>query len=103
MWGLFLLSIGRPLSALQVPPRPVSPTQPVATPTSEIAPPRAPAARGLRDRAEIEAFMDGVMTAQLRDHHIAGATVAVVTDGELFCAQVCGTTEVVGQIPVQRA
>jgi CubicO group peptidase (beta-lactamase class C family) len=100
MWGLFLLSIGRPLSALQVPPRPVSPTQPVATPASEIAPPRAPAARGLRDRAEIEAFMDGVMTAQLRDHHIAGATVSVVKDGELFFAKGYGASDVRQQRPV---
>ena len=100
MWGSFLLSIGRPLDALQVPPRPVSPTQPVATPASEIAPPRAPAARGLRDRAEIEAFMDGVMTAQLRDHHIAGATVSVVKDGELFFAKGYGASDVRQQRPV---
>ena len=63
--GLASLFIVRPLVAQQEPPRPSSQSRPVAVPTAEISPAGAPAVRGLRDRAEIEAFMDGVMAAQL--------------------------------------
>jgi len=41
----------------------------------------------LSDPAELEAFMDGVLEAQLAAYHIAGATVAVVKDGVLFFAK----------------
>src|SRR5690348_12008508 len=85
--ALVLLSIVRPVAAQQEPPRKVGPTRPVSTPTAEIPPANAAPTRGLRDRAELEAFMDGVMTAQLRDHHIAVATVSVVRDGALFFAK----------------
>jgi CubicO group peptidase (beta-lactamase class C family) len=65
---------------------PEIPGQP-ATPTPS-------AARGLRDRAELEAFLDGVMEANLRDKHVAGATVAVVKDGALFFAKGYGFANV---------
>ena len=87
-------SIVRLAESQQEPPRRVAQTRPVATAASEIPPMSAPAARGLRDRAEIEAFLDGVMTAQLRDHHVAGATVAVVKDGALFFAKGYGSADV---------
>jgi CubicO group peptidase (beta-lactamase class C family) len=70
------------LSAQQAP----SPqlTQKLKSETPPLAP-KAPAApRGLRDRAELEAFVDGIMGANLRDKHVAGATVAVVKDGALM-------------------
>ncbi len=44
-------------------------------------------ATGPTDRAELEAFMDGIVAAQLEAYHIAGATVAVVKDGALFFAK----------------
>ena len=92
--GLLALAIVRPLGAIQVPPRPIGPTQPVTIPASEVPPARTPAPRGLRDRAELEAFMDGVMAAQLRGHHIAGATVSVVKDGQIFFAKGYGSSDV---------
>src|SRR4030095_11161437 len=98
--GLSLLAFVRQASAQQEPPRRVSPTRPVATPAAEIPPANTPPARGLRDRAELEAFMDGIMTAQLRDHHIAGATVSVVRDGALFFAKGYGSAGVKKQRPV---
>ena len=49
--------------------------------------------RGLRDRAELEAFLDGVMAANLADKHVNGATVAVVKDGALFFAKGYGFTD----------
>ena len=96
MCGCLLLSIVRPARAQQEPPRRVapSPSRPVAAPAAEIAPPGPPPARGLRDRAELEAFIDGVMAAQLREHHIAGATVSVVRDGALFFAKGYGAADV---------
>ena len=98
--GLSLLAFVRQASAQQEPPRKVSPTRPVATPAAEIPPASTPLTRGLRDRAELEAFMDGIMTAQLRDHHIAGATVSVVRDGALFFAKGYGSADVKKQRPV---
>ena len=58
-----------------------------------VRPPRC-RQRGVRDRAELAAFLDGVMAANLRDKHVAGATVAVVKDGALFFAKGYGYADV---------
>ena len=92
--GLSLLVVVRQATAQQEPPRRLAPPRPVSTPTAEILPANALPMRGLRDRAELEAFMDGIMTAQLRDHHVAGATVSVVRDGSLFFAKGYGNADV---------
>jgi CubicO group peptidase (beta-lactamase class C family) len=68
------------------------------TPAAPAAPNGAP--RGLRDRAELEAFLDGVMTANLRDKHVAGATVAVVKDGQVFLAKGYGWADAAKRAPV---
>src|SRR4051812_10916022 len=57
-------------------------------------------ARGLRDRAELEAFLDGVMTANLRATNVAGAAVSVVKDGALFFAKGYGSADVERRNPV---
>src|SRR5262249_58815226 len=59
--------------------------------------------RGLRDRAELEAFVDGVMAAELRDHHVAGATVSVVKDGTLWLAKGYGYADVGHRTPADAA
>ena len=56
-------------------------------------------ARGVRDRGELAAFLDGVMEANLRDKHVAGATVAVVKDGALFFAKGYGYSDVARRAP----
>ncbi len=56
--------------------------------------------RGLAVREELEAFIDGVMSTQLRSQHIAGATVAVVRDRELFFAKGYGYEDVEKKVPV---
>lgn len=38
-------------------------------------------ASGPGDAQEVEAFFDGLIPEQLREEHLAGATVAVVNDG----------------------
>ncbi|GJG89190.1 FmtA-like protein [Gemmatimonadetes bacterium T265] len=47
--------------------------------------------------------MDGVMAANLRDEHVAGATVAVVKDGALFFAKGYGYADVAKRTPVDPA
>jgi CubicO group peptidase (beta-lactamase class C family) len=42
---------------------------------------------GPTDRAELEAFMDGIVAAQLEAYNLAGAVAAVVKDGTLFFAK----------------
>ena len=56
--------------------------------------------RGPHDKAEVEAFLDGVMAAYLRDKHIAGITVSVVRDGSLLLAKGYGYADVDKRKPV---
>ena len=44
-------------------------------------------ARGFRGPEEMEAFVDGVIAAQLESLHIPGAAVAVVADGKVYFAK----------------
>jgi CubicO group peptidase (beta-lactamase class C family) len=55
--------------------------------TSRAVDSAAISTRGLRDRGELEAFIDGVMVGTLKDKHVAGAVVAIVKDGGLFFAK----------------
>jgi CubicO group peptidase (beta-lactamase class C family) len=55
---------------------------------------------GLRGPEDLEAFFDGVMAAHLEAQRIAGATVSVVKDGELFFAKGYGYADLEKQIPV---
>ena len=70
--------------------------------TETLPPASTPAApvRGVRDRAELEAFIDGIMTANLRDKHVAGATIAVVKDGALLFAKGYGYGDVARRRPI---
>src|SRR5512145_2101101 len=56
--------------------------------------------RGPVDRAELEAFLDGVMTAQMTKEHVAGAVVAVVKDGQVFFSRGYGFADVAKRSPV---
>jgi CubicO group peptidase (beta-lactamase class C family) len=86
------------LSAQSTSIRPLTPNPrnetPAVTPTTQTP------ARGLRDRAELEAFVDGIMLANLRDKHVAGATIAVVKNGSLFFAKGYGYADVAHRRPV---
>jgi CubicO group peptidase (beta-lactamase class C family) len=63
-----------------------------------IQPPSA--TRGPRDPAEVEAFMDGLMAAWMRDKHVAGVTVSVVRDGQILLAKGYGYADVAKRKPV---
>jgi CubicO group peptidase (beta-lactamase class C family) len=55
---------------------------------------------GPTDPGELEAFMDEAVNAQLEAHHIPGATVAVVKDGQIIFAKGYGYADVEEQKPV---
>ncbi len=52
------------------------------------------------NRAELEAFFDGIMLTQLESKHIAGATVAVVADGEIVFSKGYGFADYDERKPV---
>jgi len=55
---------------------------------------------GPTDPAELETFMDGLLTAQMEGSHIAGATLVVVKDGEVFFSKGYGYADVEKKKPV---
>lgn len=52
------------------------------------------AATGPSDPAEMEAFFDGMMLAKLEEGHVAGVTVAVVSDDEIFFSKGYGYADI---------
>ena len=50
--------------------------------------------------ADVEAFLDGVVPAQLKQNDVAGATVAIVKDGKLLFARGYGYADVEKKKPV---
>jgi len=56
--------------------------------------------QGPADPAELEAFIDGIMTAHMRSNHIAGITFSLVKDGEIFFAKGYGYADIKKKKPV---
>jgi CubicO group peptidase (beta-lactamase class C family) len=56
---------------------------------------------GLRTPEEMEAFVDGFVSGELEAYDVAGLTVAVVKDGQLFFAKGYGWADVERRIPVE--
>jgi len=69
-------------------------------PQQEQAEQTTPTMQGPTDRAELEAFLDGIMVAHMESYHIAGATLAVVKDGEVFFAKGYGYADIKEKKPV---
>ncbi|MCC6823512.1 MAG: serine hydrolase [Verrucomicrobia subdivision 3 bacterium] len=59
----------------------------LASVCASLAEAETDSARGFRSPAEMEAFVDGVIAAQLESLHIPGAAVAVVADGKVYFAK----------------
>jgi CubicO group peptidase (beta-lactamase class C family) len=59
-----------------------------------------PQQQGPTDPAELEAFLDEELGREMQKHHIAGAAVSVVKDGELFFAKGYGSADLEKGIPV---
>ena len=66
-----------------------------AAPTPTIA-----AVAASLDAQDVETFMDGFINAQLSTHHIAGATVAVVQDGQVILVKGYGYSDYATLKPV---
>jgi CubicO group peptidase (beta-lactamase class C family)/energy-converting hydrogenase Eha subunit E len=90
------------LTVVLVSAAPLAGAQPASAsqPPAPAAAPASAAQAGPRDPKELEAFMDGVMAAYLRDKHIAGATVAVVRDSTILLAKGYGYADVAKRTPV---
>src|SRR5512147_800056 len=56
--------------------------------------------QGPTDRAELEAFTDGLLKKEMEEYHIAGAAIAVVKDGKLFFTKGYGYADMENKIPV---
>lgn len=54
----------------------------------------------LADRAALEAFFDGVFDVGMKEHHVTGAVVAVVKDGQLLFTKGYGYQDIDRAIPV---
>ncbi len=62
-----------------------------------------PPTPSLSDPTELETFLDGLMAAHLKNHHVAGAVIAVVKDGQLFFSKGYGYADLEQNIPVDPA
>jgi CubicO group peptidase (beta-lactamase class C family) len=67
----------------------------------EAAAPQPLGDAGLRDAEELEAFVDGFVGGELEAYEVAGLTVAVVKDGQLFFAKGYGWADVARRVPVE--
>ena len=56
--------------------------------------------QGPTDPAELEAFLDGLLSKEMEENHIAGAAVSVVKDGKLFFAKGYGDADMEKGIPL---
>ncbi len=56
--------------------------------------------KGPADPVELEAFLDQLFGQQMAEHHIAGAAVSVVKDGQLLFAKGYGYADLEKRIPV---
>lgn len=71
----------------------ILPTLGMAPVLAMQATPPPPSPTGLSDPRELETFLNGVISVQLADDHIPGATVSVVKDGRLFFAKGYGDAD----------
>jgi CubicO group peptidase (beta-lactamase class C family) len=55
---------------------------------------------GPNDLAELEAFLDGLLAVQMRNNQVAGVTISVVKDGELFLTKGYGYADIDQGSPV---
>ena len=73
---------------------------PLFSPCQEAGSVPPPATQGPSDPKELEAFIDGIMAVELEANHIAGATISVVKDGQLFFTKGYGYANFKSKTPV---
>jgi CubicO group peptidase (beta-lactamase class C family) len=94
--GLLIAMVGR----ADTPARPSFGAGNTAYRPVEAAAPQPLPNAGLRSREELESFVDGFVSAEQEAFDVAGFTVAVVKDGQLFFAKGYGWADVERRIPV---
>ncbi|MAE93458.1 MAG: hypothetical protein CL910_02230 [Deltaproteobacteria bacterium] len=67
------------------------------------AAPRVSAAEIRIGRAELEAFVDGLVVARMQDHHVAGVTMAIVHHDAVLLAKGWGSADLASDRPVDAA
>lgn len=92
--GLSVFSVGE----AQEPKKPSTAHQPAAISAAPTSTPAGPA-RELTSQ-DVEAFLDGLMPAQLERENIAGAVIAVVKDGKVLFAKGYGYADMEKRQPV---
>ncbi|MBM4188946.1 MAG: serine hydrolase [Gemmatimonadetes bacterium] len=88
------LLLAMPLASSGLQPQPSAPVP------SPVVPAGTMPARGIADRARLEAFLDGLLMGLMTEKKIAGVTVSVVKDGALFFAKGYGYADVDARKPV---
>jgi CubicO group peptidase (beta-lactamase class C family) len=73
---------------------------PRAVSADHISTNQAIAARALSDPAELQGFLDALLSRQMVENHIPGVSVAVVQDGRLFFAKGHGYANLEQQTPL---
>ncbi|HUO15707.1 MAG TPA: serine hydrolase [Verrucomicrobiae bacterium] len=76
------------------------PHSPEAKKAAEAASPTMPSGTHELTGADLEAFLDGMMPAQLERENIAGAVIAVVKDGQVIFAKGYGYSDMDKRTPV---
>jgi CubicO group peptidase (beta-lactamase class C family) len=79
---------------------PVLAQNPTATGENKLSALPQQQGQGPTDPAELEVFLDDLMAEDMEEHHIAGAVVAVVKDGELFFNKGYGSADLENGMPV---
>ena len=88
-----------PLGAWAAPAQVTAP-EPAPTP-ADVSDVNATSPRAdLNDGATLESFFDGVFDVGMKEHHVAGAAVAVVKDGQLVFTKGYGYQDIDRAIPV---
>src|SRR5689334_21424278 len=95
--------LGTTMAAAQQPsagPAPLPPTTTAPTPANQVAPPAArPEAHALT-ASDLKAFFDGMAPYAIHRDDIAGATFAVVKDGQIIFSQGYGYADLKTRKPV---
>ena len=76
------------------------PTGPQPLPTTGAAADLQGGAPNLADRDALEAFLDGIFRVGMDEHHVTGAVVTIVKDGQVLFAKGYGHRDVEENLPV---
>ena len=91
-----MLAIGSMLCSLTagaaLPPPATAPSEPVAPGATVVA--------SIDDRADLEAFFDGVLHVGMSEHHVSGAVISIVKDGQVLFSKGYGYQDIEKRTPV---